>query len=189
MAISTAPPTPLRNYRPDLPVELENLLLRCLEKDRGKRVATVAELATELVKFAPRRSRLSAERIERLARAAGFSASALVFASVVRQRNSSGTARVVDDRRIRAHQAGHIHEQAARDARDRGGAHGAGALGVFALRRPTRMRGLAEVSRCRLRSRPCRLKMAAEGTTPPPQLAPTATAQAAAWVVVPPAAS
>jgi serine/threonine-protein kinase len=79
MAISSSPPTPLRNCRPDLPVELENLLLHCLEKDRGKRVATVAGLATELVKFAPRRSRLSAERIERLARAAGFSASALAL--------------------------------------------------------------------------------------------------------------
>jgi eukaryotic-like serine/threonine-protein kinase len=79
MAISSAPPTPLRNYRPDLPLQLENLLLRCLEKDRGKRIATVAELASELVKFAPRRSRLSAERIERLARAAGFSGTALAL--------------------------------------------------------------------------------------------------------------
>src|SRR5450432_2925928 len=75
VAINTAPPLSLRKYRPDLPVELEQLLLRCLEKDRGKRIATVAELASELVKFAPPRSRLSAERIERLARAAGFSAS------------------------------------------------------------------------------------------------------------------
>ena len=84
MVISTSAPTPVRVDRPDLPLELEQLLLRCLEKDRGKRVANVAELAAELVKFAPRRSRLSAERIERLARAAGFSAgaSALPPASV-----------------------------------------------------------------------------------------------------------
>jgi eukaryotic-like serine/threonine-protein kinase len=79
MVISTSAPTPLRVDRPDLPPELEQLLLRCLEKDRGKRVATVAELAAELVKFAPSRSRLSAERIERLARAAGFSASGLAL--------------------------------------------------------------------------------------------------------------
>jgi serine/threonine protein kinase len=79
MAISTAAPTPLRHYRPDVPVELEQLLARCLEKDRGKRFATVAQFANELVKFAPRRSRLSAERIERLARAAGFSASAFAL--------------------------------------------------------------------------------------------------------------
>ena len=55
------------------------LLLRCLRKDRGKRFATVSQFANELVKFAPRRSRLSAERIERLARAAGFSASVLAL--------------------------------------------------------------------------------------------------------------
>jgi serine/threonine protein kinase len=77
MAISLSPPTPLRNYRPDLPLEVEALLLRCLSKDPGKRYATVAEFAAELVKFAPRHARLSFERIERLARAAGFSASAL----------------------------------------------------------------------------------------------------------------
>jgi serine/threonine-protein kinase len=79
MAISLAPPMPLRNYRPDLPLEVEAMLLRCLTKDPGKRYATVAELAAELVKFAPRHARLSAERIERLARAAGFSASALAL--------------------------------------------------------------------------------------------------------------
>lgn len=79
MAISTRAPTPLRSYRPDLPIALEQLLSRCLEKDRGKRTATVAELARELVKFAPRRSRLSAERIERLAHAAGFSATAFAL--------------------------------------------------------------------------------------------------------------
>jgi serine/threonine-protein kinase len=79
MAISLAPPTPLRNYRPDLPLEVEAMLLRCLTKDPGKRYGTVAEFAAELVKFAPRHARLSAERIERLARAAGFSASALAL--------------------------------------------------------------------------------------------------------------
>ncbi len=75
MAISMGAPTPLRNYRPDLPLEVEAMVLRCLSKDPGKRYATVAELAAELVKFAPQHARLSAERIERLARAAGFSAS------------------------------------------------------------------------------------------------------------------
>ncbi|HWZ91751.1 MAG TPA: serine/threonine-protein kinase [Polyangiaceae bacterium] len=79
MAISLNPPTPLRNYRPDLPLEVEAMLLRCLSKDPGKRYATVAAFAAELVKFAPRHARLSAERIERLARAAGFSASALAL--------------------------------------------------------------------------------------------------------------
>ncbi|HEY5376280.1 MAG TPA: protein kinase [Polyangiaceae bacterium] len=77
MAISMNPPTPLRSYLPDLPREVEAMVLRCLSKDPGKRYATVAELAAELVKFAPAHARLSAERIERLARAAGFSTGAL----------------------------------------------------------------------------------------------------------------
>ncbi|HEY2410292.1 MAG TPA: serine/threonine-protein kinase [Polyangiaceae bacterium] len=79
MTITHSPPASLRGFRPDLPLELERLILRCLEKDRGRRVATVAELALALVQFAPRRARLSAERIERLARAAGFTASALAL--------------------------------------------------------------------------------------------------------------
>ncbi|MEO8903019.1 MAG: protein kinase, partial [Polyangiaceae bacterium] len=76
MAISLSAPTPLRSYRPDLPLEVEAMVLRCLNKDPGKRYATVAAFAADLVKFAPQHARLSAERIERLARAAGFSASA-----------------------------------------------------------------------------------------------------------------
>ena len=79
MAIQLSAPTPVRNYRPDLPPEVEAMLLRCLTKDPGKRYATVAELAAALVKFAPKHARLSAERIERLVRAAGFSASALAL--------------------------------------------------------------------------------------------------------------
>jgi serine/threonine-protein kinase len=76
MAIQLSPPTPVRNYRPDLPLEVETVLLRCLTKDPGRRYATVAELAAELVRFAPAQARVSFERIERLARAAGYSASA-----------------------------------------------------------------------------------------------------------------
>src|SRR4051812_864318 len=69
MAISMSAPTPLRPYRPDLPQEVEAMLLRCLSKDPTKRYPTVAALAADLVKFAPAHARLSAERIERLARA------------------------------------------------------------------------------------------------------------------------
>jgi eukaryotic-like serine/threonine-protein kinase len=79
MAINLAAPTPLRHCRPDLPSEVEAMLVRCLTKDPGKRYTTVAELAAELVKYAPKHARLSAERIERIARAAGFSAGALAL--------------------------------------------------------------------------------------------------------------
>src|SRR4051812_23022624 len=77
MSINLRPPRSLRSFRPDLPLEVEQMLLRCLSKDPAKRFANVAELAAELVKYAPRHALLSAERIERLARSAGFSPGAL----------------------------------------------------------------------------------------------------------------
>jgi serine/threonine protein kinase len=77
MSINLSPPKPLRVYRPDLPLAVEEMLLRCLEKDPAKRFATVAALATELVKYAPPHALLSAERIERLARSAGFPSGSL----------------------------------------------------------------------------------------------------------------
>jgi len=72
MSINLSPPKPVRAYRPDLPLEVEQMILRCLSKDPAQRFANVAALATELVKYAPRHAQLSAERIERLARSAGF---------------------------------------------------------------------------------------------------------------------
>jgi serine/threonine protein kinase len=42
-----APPAP-RSLRPDVPAWLDRVVLRCLEKDPGKRYATAAELAEEL---------------------------------------------------------------------------------------------------------------------------------------------
>jgi serine/threonine-protein kinase len=47
------PPVPPRAVRPDLPAELEAIILRCLEKDRARRFATVGELALALAPFAP----------------------------------------------------------------------------------------------------------------------------------------
>ncbi len=49
--ISDAPPS-LRAARPDVPAELEHVLLRCLEKERSRRIQTVRELAALLVPFA-----------------------------------------------------------------------------------------------------------------------------------------
>ena len=73
MAISLRPATPLRSFRPELPAEVEAIILRCLNKDPGQRFANVAEFAAALVQFAPAHARLSAERIQRLALVAGFS--------------------------------------------------------------------------------------------------------------------
>ncbi|HEX2674511.1 MAG TPA: serine/threonine-protein kinase [Polyangiaceae bacterium] len=75
MSINLAAPKSVRAHRPDIPYEVDDMLLRCLSKDPAKRLANVAEFAAELVKFAPHHAQLSAERIERLARPAGFSSS------------------------------------------------------------------------------------------------------------------
>jgi serine/threonine-protein kinase len=45
-------PAPPRSLRPDLPAELDALILRCLEKDRTKRVGSAAALAAALTPFA-----------------------------------------------------------------------------------------------------------------------------------------
>jgi serine/threonine-protein kinase len=65
----------LRAYRPDVPDRLEAIVLRCLEKDRLRRYANVAELAMALAEFAPPRAGASVERITGTIRAAGLAAS------------------------------------------------------------------------------------------------------------------
>jgi serine/threonine-protein kinase len=54
---------PLREKRGDAPDGLETVILRCIEKDPERRAQSIAELATQLSEFAPRRSRTSLERI------------------------------------------------------------------------------------------------------------------------------
>ncbi|HEY3817730.1 MAG TPA: serine/threonine-protein kinase [Polyangiaceae bacterium] len=73
--VATQPPAPLRAYRPDVPDRLEAIVLRCLEKDRLRRYANVAELAMALAEFAPPRAGASVERITGTIRAAGLAAS------------------------------------------------------------------------------------------------------------------
>jgi serine/threonine protein kinase len=64
------PPSPA-TLRPDLPPPLVNVILRCLEKDRKKRFASIDEFAASLVDVAPARARLSIERIARLSTGSG----------------------------------------------------------------------------------------------------------------------
>ena len=61
--VATEPTPPMRAQRPDVPPELEAVVFRCLEKDRGRRVRTIADLARELAPFGSLRARLSLERI------------------------------------------------------------------------------------------------------------------------------
>ncbi|MFO0590413.1 MAG: protein kinase [Polyangiaceae bacterium] len=53
LKIATSPPVPLRERRPDVPADLEAIILQCVEKDRERRFANVAALARALVPFGP----------------------------------------------------------------------------------------------------------------------------------------
>ncbi|MEP7050745.1 MAG: serine/threonine-protein kinase [Pseudomonadota bacterium] len=71
MILQQSPPL-LRSIRADVPDGLEQVIARCMEKDRTKRYATVAELAQALLPFAPRRARASVERISRVIGGEGY---------------------------------------------------------------------------------------------------------------------
>jgi serine/threonine protein kinase len=75
--ISTQAPRPLKDRRPDMPAGIEQVILKCLEKDPQLRYQNVAELAVALAPFGPKRSRVSIERVSRIIHAAGLSESAL----------------------------------------------------------------------------------------------------------------
>lgn len=57
------PPPSLARLRPDAPAGLETVVHRCLQGERERRYATVADFATALAPFATARARLSIERI------------------------------------------------------------------------------------------------------------------------------
>lgn len=75
--ILSTPPPPLASKRPDAPLGFEAVILRCIDKDRGRRYESVGQLAADLTPFAPRRSRISLERISGVLHAAGLSNTAL----------------------------------------------------------------------------------------------------------------
>jgi serine/threonine-protein kinase len=77
--IATQQPPPLRDRRPDAPGGIEEVILKCLKKDRLARYSNVAELAVALAPFGPKRVRALVERITRVIQAAGMSASALAL--------------------------------------------------------------------------------------------------------------
>jgi eukaryotic-like serine/threonine-protein kinase len=69
------PPPPLRNLRPDAPEGLQEIIRRCLAKDRDQRYQNVAEFASALAPYAPRRARISIERVGRVIDSAGLGSS------------------------------------------------------------------------------------------------------------------
>src|SRR5579859_4410780 len=82
VAILERPAPHLRERRPDLPVELEAVLARCLAKNPDHRFQTVSQLAAALYPFAPRRARLSVERCSQILRHAGVTPAPLVLSSI-----------------------------------------------------------------------------------------------------------
>jgi serine/threonine-protein kinase len=65
MKIVMTAPLPPSQLQPSLPARLDEVLLRCLEKDPLLRFRNVGELALALAEFAPRRAQPSVDRITR----------------------------------------------------------------------------------------------------------------------------
>ncbi len=66
VAVLEREPRAISEFRPDVPQELQRVVLQCLEKDREKRFGSVAELALALAPFGDSRAQLHAERASRL---------------------------------------------------------------------------------------------------------------------------
>lgn len=70
--VATMPAPPLRDQLPGAPLALQEVIQKCLEKDRANRYSSIAELAVALCPFAPKRAHTSVERIARVIQAAGL---------------------------------------------------------------------------------------------------------------------
>jgi serine/threonine protein kinase len=55
--VTNDPAPAIRGFRPDVPIALEAIVFKCLEKDRRQRYRNVAELALALLPFAPKRAK------------------------------------------------------------------------------------------------------------------------------------
>jgi serine/threonine-protein kinase len=62
-AVITEPPPPIRTLRPDVPAELERVILRCLAKEPDGRFPSLAPMARALRPFGSPRAEISLERI------------------------------------------------------------------------------------------------------------------------------
>jgi serine/threonine protein kinase len=76
LKVNGDPAPPVRRHRPDVPAALEEIIFKCLEKDREHRYRDVAELALALLPFAPAGARASVERISGIIRKRGLAAAA-----------------------------------------------------------------------------------------------------------------
>jgi len=64
-ALLNDPPPPMSEFRPDVPVVLEEIIVRCLAKNREQRWDSVGALANALAPYAPPSARLHATRANR----------------------------------------------------------------------------------------------------------------------------
>jgi len=91
LKVVSAPARPLRELRPDLPAELQAVVMRCLEKDKAARFQSVGALAVALQKFGPESSKSSVEHILRLHQALGSTSQAVELASFAASGQSTGS--------------------------------------------------------------------------------------------------
>ena len=72
-------PPRLRTRRGDVPEALEEIVERCLRRNRDERFATAADLAVALLPFAPKRARVAAERAVAISKESGLASRELVM--------------------------------------------------------------------------------------------------------------
>lgn len=89
--ITQATPS-LLTVRSEIPVGLDAIVRKCLEKSRDMRYSNVAEVARALGPFAPRRARATVERVCSIVHAADLSQSNSTIASDSERNNPSTTA-------------------------------------------------------------------------------------------------
>jgi serine/threonine-protein kinase len=76
-AIVDGAPRSLLELRPEVPVEIEEIVRKCLRRDRDERFANAAELAIALLPYAPRRARAVVERAVLTTKSAGLAGPSL----------------------------------------------------------------------------------------------------------------
>ena len=137
-SIVADPPFYPRGFVPELPEELELLLLQCLAKDARERVQSVAELAFRIAPFAPRSAANHdlVDRIDRLA--AASSPHAMTGAATARAPAGARPADLVSGRGLRAglrRHAGQHRQHELRQHRDGPFRRGGGAPATWRGRR------------------------------------------------------